>query len=179
MSTDGKPYSAMNAKEKTEYLGFKMFSDRELKDRQKAAVSRRTEGVKKFVGDVLSSPQLELGKHMDEAGLEPIFKDAVNNFYTYAVQNNLSIGDLDAIFDDIVQIAYMFARVKNEASSEVMRLSYALTGENALVDVPLNSILKITETVKSVAPRNTTTEYDNEPSLSQTEDTVVDVPKAE
>lgn len=163
------PYEAMNASEKTKYIGFKIFSDRELKDRQKAAVARRTEGFKVFMQSVLAQPELELGKHLDEKGLEKSFREPVNNFYQYAVDNGLSRADLEGIMDDIIQCAFMFKRTMNEADTDIMRLSFAFTGENATADVPLKKVMQLTEVMKEANPLKPT-EYDGEPSLGQSVD---------
>ena len=176
---DGKNYSSMNASQKTAYLGFKIFSERELNDRQKKAVARRTAGARKFLEDVLANPDLELGKHMDDNALGRVFQEPINGFYDYAVKEGLSMGDLDAIMDDIIQIAYMFKRTSNEASSEVMRLAYALTGENQMSDVPLKDVKNLTTLMRETRPVPVDPEYADEPSLSQTEEIVEDAPVAE
>ena len=87
MNSDKKDFKGMNAAQKTEHLGFKIFSHKELQARQAKAVARRTDGVKKFLGDIISQPELELGKHMDEKALSKVFQEPINNFYDYAVEH--------------------------------------------------------------------------------------------
>lgn len=159
----------MNASEKTAFIGFKIFSERELKERQAKAVTRRVAGFKKFMGDLLATPNLELGKHMDEKALEAVFRDNVNNFYDYALNEGLTSADLEGIMDDIIQVAFMFKRTMNEASTEVTRLNYALTGENQLTDVPLKDVIKTAQLLKETRPAKPS-EYDDEPSLGQSVD---------
>lgn len=173
-----KAYSAMNATEKTKYIGFKIFSERELNDRQKKAVTRRVSGFRKFMGDIVALPHLELGKHMDENALGKVFQEPINNFYDYATKSGLSPNDLEAIMDDIIQCAFMFKRTMNEASTEQMRFTYAFTGENQLGDVSLKDLATFTAAAKENFKRDEledASEYANEPSLSQTEETVADV----
>lgn len=170
MNSEKKDFKGMNAAQKTEHLGFKIFSHKELQARQDKAVSRRTLGVKKFLGDIIGQEELELGKHMDEKALSKVFQDPINNFYDYAVSNDLTASDMEAIVDDIIQIAYMFKRTMNEANSEAMRLVYALTGENSVADVPLKEVMKITQVMKETRPQVVAEEFANEPSLADTVD---------
>lgn len=169
MSESKIPYEAMNASEKTRYIGFKIYSDRELKDRQKKAIVRRTAATKKFLEKVLSNPELELGSHLDGNKLEAMYKDAINSFYDEGVHDGLTTNDLEGVMNNIISIAYMFKRTMNEAATEAMRLTYALTGENAVADVPLKEVLQITKIASEMRPP-VPSEYDNEPSLSQTPD---------
>jgi hypothetical protein len=179
MSESKIPYDAMNASEKTKYIGFKIFSDRELKDRQKKAIARRTAATKKFLEMVLSNPELELGSHLDGQKLEAMYKDAINNFFDQGVHEGLTTNDLEGVMNNIISIAYMFKRTMNEAATEAMRLNYALTGENAIADVPLKEIMQITKVAAEMRPP-APSEYDDEPSLGQTADEPVsDVVPAE
>lgn len=169
MSESQIPYEAMNASEKTKYIGFKIFSDRELKDRQKKAIARRTAATKKFLEKVLANPDLELGSHLDGNKLEAMYKDAINTFFDEGVQEGLTTNDLEGVMNNIISIAYMFKRTMNEAATEAMRLNYALTGENHVADVPLKEVMAITKLASEMRPK-APTEYDDEPSLGQTAD---------
>lgn len=168
MSASQIPYEAMNASEKTKYIGFKIFSDRELKDRQKVAVARRQTAVVVFLTSLIGNPDFAVGKHLTDEQLDKSFREPINNFYQYAIDNSLSRADLEAIMDDIIQIAYMFKRTHNEADTDLMRLSFALTGENNLADVTMKEVMQLTEVMKELKPLKPT-EYDAEPSLGQTE----------
>jgi len=173
-----KKYSEMNATEKTAYMGFKHFSDRELKDRQAKAVERRVAGFRKFMGDLVALPHLELGKHMDEKALGTVFQKPINDFYDYATKSGLTPSDLEATVDNIIQCAFMIKRAVNNATSEQMSLTYALTGENNMADLPLKDIANLTEVAKDVfkhAEKNASNEYASEPSLSSAVDEVTDV----
>jgi hypothetical protein len=167
-----KPYSAMNAREKTEYIGFKCYSERELKDRTTKATARRTEAVKRFLTALVTNPAFIIGKGVTEKELEPAFKEAINYSYDEGVKLGLTTNDLEAVEEGIIQIAYMFRRTRNEANTEIMRLGYALTGENNLGDVPLKDVIALSKVAKDLRPK-VASEYDEEPSLSQSTGEVV------
>ncbi len=159
----------MNASEKTKFIGFKVFSDREAKDREKKAVARRSDATKQFLTDLLANPNVAFGAKMSEQELEVVYKDVLNNFYDNAVKGGISTKDLEEVMNNIIAIAYMFKRVLLEPQTESMRLTYALTGENSIADVPIREVIAITKIAAEMRPVEPT-EYDNEPSQGDTVD---------
>lgn len=163
------PYEAMNATEKTKFIGFKIFSDREMKDRTKKADKRRSDATKKFLTDLLANPNVAFGAKMSEAEIEVVYKDVINNFYDQGVKDGLSTKDFEEVMNNLIAIAYVFKRVLNEPQTESMRLTFALTGENSIGDVPVREILAITKIASEMRPVEPS-EYDNEPSQGQMTD---------
>lgn len=160
-----KPFAKMNAREKTAHLGFKIFSDRELKDRQAKAVTRRVEGLKKFLQDLIVQPHFTIGKHLSEKEMEAVFSDPVNAFYDHAIEAGLTANDLESIKESIIHIAFMFSRTSNESSAEARRLVYSVTGENDIAELPLKDVIRMATVFKEGKPE-VADQYDEEPSLS-------------
>ena len=141
-----KSYNSMNASEKTAYLGVKIFSDREIAARQRDAMARRVPAGKKLLEAIIANPNFTFGKHLSEQQLEPAFKDAINEWYDWALKEaGLTPADLTSVIDGIIQIAYMLKRTENEANLEVQRFNFAVTGENELGNVPLRDMAKIAQ----------------------------------
>ncbi len=163
------PYEAMNASEKTKYIGFKVFSDREMKDRTKKADARRSDATKKFLTDLLANPNVAFGSKMSEQEIEVVYKDVLNNFYDQAVKDGITTKDLEEVMNNLIAIAYVFKRVLLEPQTESMRLTFALTGENSIGDVPIREVIAISKVAAEMRPIQPS-EYDGEPSQGQMAD---------
>ena len=173
------PYEAMNAKEKTAYIGFKVFSDREIKDRTKAAEKRRHELTAKFLTMLLANPDAKFCKELKDSEHEAMYKNVLNTFYDEAVKEGYTTKDLEEVMNIIISLAYEYKRVLLEPQTESMRLTFALTGENSIGDVPLREVIAITKIAKDIKPVEAS-EYDNEPSQGQmTDEGIKDVIPAE
>lgn len=136
-----KPYSAMNASEKTKHLGFKHFSDKELNQRQKDAEARRIVLFRKILGDFLALPTLRLGKHVTEEQFKEVYQDTINNFYQWAIDEGYTGNDLKATVDNIIMISAFVNRAVNQINVEETCFNYAFTGENNLSDLPLKKLI--------------------------------------
>lgn len=159
----------MNASEKTKFIGFKVFSDREMKDRTKKADKRRSDATKQFLTDLLANPNVAFGSKMSESEIEVVYKDVLNNFYDNAVKGGISTKDLEEVMNNIIAIAYVFKRVLLEPQTESMRLTFALTGENSIGDVPIKEVIAISKIAAEMRPIEPS-EYDGEPSQGQVAD---------
>lgn len=149
-----KEFSQMNAREKTEFLGFRSYSEREQKEREKAFTSRASELTVFFLKTLLAQEELMISRDLSDQQKEKYYTKAVNDTYEYALNNNFSMYDLESVSRSIQDLGAVTERMANFASGEFFKLSYSLTGENKFEYVPLKKIMDITKVAKDVFPKD-------------------------
>ena len=82
-----KKFDQMNATEKTAFLGFRSYSQKEQKQRERDAIRRGSELTIKFMTDLLAVPDLVVSKYSNEDTKEKNYKEVINILYNFAFNN--------------------------------------------------------------------------------------------
>lgn len=160
MNTQEKPFDQMNAGEKTKFLGFRSYSQRETKEREKMFKQRCSELTIHFLKTLLEQPDLMVSKDLGEQDKDKFYSVAVNKTYDYALQNEYSLYDLESVARTLQDLAVYAERMANYANGEYYKLSYALTGENKFEYAPMKKIADITKVANDVFEKETPVEDD-------------------
>jgi len=152
--TPQKPFDQMNAREKTEFLGFRSYSEREQKEREKMFTQRGSELTVLFLKKLLEQEDIMISRDLTEQQTEKYYVATINNLYDYAVNNGYTMYDLESVARNLQDLGTHAEHMLNFAVGEPWKLSYALTGENKLEYVPLKRIMDITKVAKDVFPKD-------------------------
>jgi hypothetical protein len=152
--TPHKPFDQMNAREKTEFLGFRSYSPREQKEREKNFINKGSELTVLFLKTLLEQPELLISRDLTDQQKEKYYIEAVNNTFDYALNNGFSMYDLESVSRSIQDLGAVTERMANFASGEFFKLAYSLTGENKFEYVPLKKIMDLTRVAKDVFPKD-------------------------
>lgn len=150
MSTQEKTFDQMNAKEKTKFLGFRSYSQRETKEREKLFKQKCSDLTIYFLKTLLEQPELVISKDLSEQDKEKFYAAAVNKTYDYALQNDYSLYDLESVVRTIQDLSVFAERMANFANGEYYKLSYSLTGENKFEYASMKKIADITKVANDV-----------------------------
>ena len=156
-----KTFDQMNAREKTEFLGFRSYSPREQKEREKNFTSRGSELTVLFLKTLLDQEDLMISRDLTDQQKEKYYTEAINKTFDYALNNGYSMYDLESVVRNIQDLGTVTERMSNFASGEFFKLAYSLTGENKFEYVPLKKIIDLTKVAKEVFPKDTI--IDDEP----------------
>lgn len=175
MSDKNKEYQKMNASEKTKYLGFKHFSDSELKAREKASEVRRVALFQQILEVFVAVPNKRVGRNVSEQELQAIYADPINNFYQWAVDNGYTGKDLKATVDNVIMISALLNRAFNQSVIEETCFHYAFTGENDLGDVPIKDLMNLAKMGMETRPDEPVIiDEEEEGAVNTTSETTVD-----
>jgi hypothetical protein len=152
--TSQKTFDQMNAREKTEFLGFRSYSEREQKIREKMFTQRGSDLTIHFLKTLLAQEELMIARDLSEQQREKYYVEIINNMYDYAVNNDYTMYDLESVARNLQDLGTQAERMLNFAVGEPWKLSYALTGENKLEYVPLKKIMDLTKVAKDVFPKD-------------------------
>lgn len=144
----------MNAREKTEFLGFRSYSEREQREREKNFTTRASELTVFFLKTLLAQEEVMISRDLTDQQKEKYYTKAVNDTYDYALNNNFTMYDLESVSRSIQDLGATAERMANFASGEFFKLAYSLTGENKFEYVPLKKIMDITKVSKEVFPKD-------------------------
>lgn len=134
-------YDKMSPAEKTQFLGYKIFTPEEIADRSAAQIERCTKAFKFILKSISDNENLKVGTKVTDEDLAVSYKDVVNNFYQYGLENNLTGNDFKELSNMISQIAtIVITRTLTQSTVEMMRSNFALLGENELYDVPIKKL---------------------------------------
>lgn len=161
----------MNAREKTEYLGFRSYSERENKEREKMFTRKMSELTVFFLQSLLNQEELMIARDLTDIQKEKYYSKAINETYDYALKNDYSLYDLEAVARTLQDLGTMAERMSNFASGEFFKLTYALTGENKFEMVSLKKIADITASAKAVFKHEEAPEEDGTVLEQPVEDT--------
>lgn len=139
-------YEKMNPAEKTEFLGYKIFTPEEIAARDLAVKERCTAGFRFILESIVANSNLSVGSKASAEELEASYKDITNSFYQYVLDNGLTSNDAKEITTMVQQIALIvISRTLNELAVDMMRFNYGVVGENELFDVPVKDLGKIAQ----------------------------------
>lgn len=144
----------MNAREKTEFLGFRSYSEREQREREKIFTQKASELTIYFLKTLLAQEELMISRDLTEKQKEQYYTKAVNETFDYALNNGFTMYDLESVSRGIQDLGAVTERMANFASGEFFKLAYSLTGENKFEYVPLKRIMDITKVAKDVFPKD-------------------------
>ena len=157
-----KTFDQMNATEKTAFLGFRSYSQKEQKIREKETIKRGSELTVVFLQELLKKEDVVISKYLTEEQREANYKTAINTVYDYAFNNGYSLSDLESVEKNLVDLAIFTQRLSNYASGEYFKLAYAITGENKFEYASLKKIADITAVAKDTFPKDAIIEDDVE-----------------
>ena len=163
----------MNAREKTEFLGFRSYSPREQKEREREFTQRGSELVIFFLKKLFEQEEIMISRDLSEQQKEKFYTKAVNETFDYALNNNYTMYDLESVSRNLQDLGTVTERMANFASGEFFKLAYSLTGENKFEYVPLKKIMDITKVAKEVFPKDAIVD-DVEESLKTVDSTELD-----
>lgn len=149
-----KTFDQMNAREKTEFLGFRSYSAREQKERERAFTERGSNLTVFFLKALLSQEDVMVSRDLNEQQKEKFYTKAVNETFDYALNNGYTMYDLESVSRNIQDLGTITERMANFASGEFFKLAYSLTGENKFEYVPLKKIIDLTKVAKDVFPKD-------------------------
>ena len=151
--TPNKPFDQMNATEKTKVLGFRSYSERELKLREKKFAKDGSDLTVFFLRKLLSNPDVAVDRTMNDVDKQKMYQDAINDTYNYAFENGYSLTNVEAVARNIQDLGAIAERMANFANGEYLKLSYALTGENKFEMAPLSKIESLRKVASEVFPK--------------------------
>jgi len=180
MSKPEKTFDQMNATERTKLLGFRSYSEKEKKQRQKDFQRRGSELTLKFLHELMLNENLVISRDLSDAEKEATYMTALNTTYDFAFKNDYTTYDLESVTRNLQDLAVMTERMANYANGEHAKLSFALTGENKFEYASIKKMANITQTALDVFPREEIIEDDEitEPAAEDiaTEDIVTPLP---
>ena len=153
MSDTQKTFDQMNATEKTKFLGFRSYSQKETKEREKAFKKRSSDLTIYFLKELLDQEDLMISRDLSDQDKEKFYAKAVNKTYDYALQNDYCLYDLESVVKSIQDLAVFSERMANFANGEYYKLSYALTGENKFEYASMRKLMDITKVAMEVFPK--------------------------
>jgi len=171
-----KPFDQMNATEKTKFLGFRSYSQRETKERERMFKEKASELTVFFLKTLLEKEDVKISRDLSDEEKQKNYSDAVNKTYEYALQGNFSLYDLEGVARTIQDLSVFAERMANYAQGEYYKLSYALTGENKFEYVSMKKLMDITKVASDVFPKPSILE-DDEVTEPAKEDVIPEEPK--
>lgn len=155
-----KTFDQMNATERTKFLGFRSYSEKEKKQREREFKKRGSDLTIKFLQTLMAQENLVISRDMSPQEKEAMYKKTVTDTYDYAFENGYSTYDLESVARNLQDLAVISERMANYANGEHVKLAYALTGENKFEYVPVKTMTNLTQTALDVFPRETIIEDD-------------------
>lgn len=161
-----KTFDQMNATEKTAFLGFRSYSQKEQKQRERDAIRRGSELTIKFMTDLLAVPDLVVSKYSNEETKEKNYKEVITGLYNFAFNNGYSLSDLESVEHNLMDLAIFSQRLTNYANGEYFKLAYSITGENKFEYASLKKLANITEVARDVFPKDAIVEDEVEETVA-------------
>lgn len=155
-----KTFDQMNATERTKFLGFRSYSEKEKKLRQKEFIKKGSELTVMFLKAILAKENVVISRDMSDQEKDAMYKDVINETYDFAFNNGYTTYDLESVTRNLQDLAVMTERMANFANGEHAKLSFALTGENKFEFAPMKTMANITKTALEVFPREEIVEDD-------------------
>lgn len=166
-----KTFDQMNATEKTKHLGFRSYSQREIKERERAFKERASDLTIFFLKALLDQEGVMIANTLSDQEKEKFYTVAVNKTYDYALSKGYSLYNLESVVKTLQDLAVYSERMANYAQGEYFKLSYALTGENKFEYVSMQKLEDIRKVASEVFPKGEILE-DEEPVDSEAKDEV-------
>lgn len=150
-------FTKMSPAEKTEFLGYKIYTPEELEAREKDKNLRAVNAFRFILESIIALKDLKIGAKATEQDLADTYQNVTNNFYAYAVDNGLSASDVKEVGTLIQQItSIVVARTVNEIAVDMMRFNFAMSGENEVFEIPVKRLVAIAEGARQVRAEDKT-----------------------
>jgi hypothetical protein len=160
-----KEYQNMNASEKTKFMGFKHYSEKELNQLQLDNEKRRVSLFRHLLEELLAIKNLRLGKHLSDVELSDTFSKMINDFYYWTVDNGYTGEDLKSVVDNLVWIQQLVERSHRQVGIEETKFNYAITGENDLGNLPIKQLMALAELGMGTRPDEPVVDEDQAENL--------------
>lgn len=164
----------MNAREKTKVLGFRSYSKREQKERERAMTDRASTLTVYMLQRLLAQEGVRVSRDLSDQEKDKFYTTPINETYDYAYNNGYSLYDLESVMRGIQDFATHLERMANFANGEMWKLSFAMTGENKFEYVPLKKISDLTTALKETFKHeDEAPEESDEPEATPIEETQI------